>query len=193
MSKGLVCGVGVYTKGKYPCSIACKSTKHYQVWYSMLQRCYSPIVQEMRPTYLGCTVSDNFKNFQFFAEWCEGQAGFNLPDYHLDKDVINRGNKQYCPEYCAFIPKEINLLFTDRSRDRGLYPVGVCWHKLIGKFQASISKEGKKCSLGYYNLLGDAELAYKVAKESYIKEVANKYKDTLDIRVYTALLSWKIQ
>lgn len=36
-------------------------------------------------------------------------------------------------------------------------------------------------------------MAYKQAKEAYIKEVANKWKDQIDPRVYEALMIWEVE
>jgi hypothetical protein len=33
---------------------------------------------------------------------------------------------------------------------------------------------------------------YKREKEKYIKEIAEKWKDKIDLRVYDALMSWEI-
>ena len=51
----------------------------------------------------------------------------------------------------------------------------------------------KKKTLGYYSNAEDAFLAYKEAKEAYIKEVANKWKDQIDVRVYEALMKYEVE
>ena len=191
MGKKLVHGVGVYEKGVYPASLNRELTLHYKIWVGMLQRCYSEANQKKRPTYIGCSVSEDFKNFQLFAAWCELQIGFGVKGYHLDKDIISKGSKQYSADNCVFIPKHINLLLTDRGRDRGEYPIGVNWHKAVGKFQASLSRKGKRHCIGYYNSVEDAVSAYKEAKESHVKDMAREYKDFVDERVYNALMVWE--
>ena len=47
--------------------------------------------------------------------------------------------------------------------------------------------------LGCFNNPEDAFQAYKLAKEAYIKDVANKWKDKIDLRVYNALMSYKVE
>ena len=47
--------------------------------------------------------------------------------------------------------------------------------------------------LGVYNTPGEAFLAYKQAKEAYIKEVANKWKDQIDPRAYNALINYQVE
>lgn len=62
-----VYGVGVI--GNAVTTVNGKHSRVYVTWSSMLQRCYSDVCQKKHKTYIGCTVSDNFKNFEFFSEW----------------------------------------------------------------------------------------------------------------------------
>ena len=82
----------------------------------------------MYPTYLGCKVSDNFKHYTYFFEWCQTQIGFEGCDFSLDKDLIYKGNKEYNENNCVFIPIEINNVLTKRQLDRGTFPIGVRKH-----------------------------------------------------------------
>ena len=64
-----VYGVGI-TGIKYPSKVNGRNTKEYDLWSSMLRRCYSDNSKKKRPTYEGCEVSDNFKSYEYFYEWC---------------------------------------------------------------------------------------------------------------------------
>ena len=46
--------------------------------------------------------------------------------------------------------------------------------------------------LGYFSKPDEAFNVYKQAKEDYIKEVAELYKDQIDIRVYEALMKYEV-
>ena len=55
-----------------------------------------------------------------------------------------------------------------------------------------MTKYGKNTTLGYYDNEYDAHLAYKQAKEAYLKQLADKYKDMLDPRAYEALYNYTV-
>ena len=46
--------------------------------------------------------------------------------------------------------------------------------------------------LGYFDTEQEAFETYKTFKESYIKQLADEYKDQLDVRVYASLLSYTV-
>jgi len=52
---------------------------------------------------------------------------------------------------------------------------GVSWHKRDKKFYARIQPNGKLICLGSFNVLGDADSAYRIAEEKYFGEFARKY------------------
>ena len=167
--------------------------REHTMWANMLSRCGN--VQGNSPTYKDCGVSDNFKHFSYFKEWCNKQIGFDREDWHLDKDILIKGNKLYSEDTCCFIPREINNLLTMRKRFRGNdCPVGVHWSNSKNRYVAQVSVSGgKRKHLGCFTNAQEAFLVYKQAKESYIKEVAEKWKDQIDPRVYEALVSWNVE
>ena len=171
---------------------------NYTVWYSMLQRCHNSKIHKQKPTYSGCAISDNFKSLTYFLDWAKQQVGHNSRDgegrkFHLDKDILIKGNKVYSEDTCCFIPAEINVLFGSSRATRGANPVGVYYDKVRENYQAYVRVNGKKCALGRYTTSEEAFYAYKKAKEAHIKDVANKWKEQIDIRVYNALMIWTIE
>ena len=185
----LVQGVGI-NDGKYPTTLNGLRTKEYTLWKGMLERCYSVKYHEARPTYVGCNVSDNFKHYTYFFEWCQNQIGFGNVDFQLDKDLLLKHNKIYSEDNCIFIPKNLNVLLTKSNAARGLLPIGVNKHG--SKFQALCRGSGKKNYLGLFDTPELAFSAYKTFKEAHIKELAEKYKDTIDPRAYQALLNYEV-
>ena len=189
MMVALVCGVGINDRS-ISSQLNGKDTKEYALWHSMLKRCYSITYLANNPTYIGCSVSDNFKYYHLFHAWCKTQIGFNADSYQLDKDLLIKGNKQYNEQTCIFIPSAINSLLISCSSVRGLLPIGVT--KKGNKFQAQCNLVGKRIYLGTFDTPELAFQAYKAAKEKYIKEQAELYKDSIDPRAYKALLNYEV-
>ena len=188
-----VYGIGVLGN-KYPSSEGGRNTKEYMLWYSMLTRCYSDAFKKKRPTYEGCKVSNSFKSYEYFYEWCNEQIGFGNQDWHLDKDLLIKGNKVYSENTCVFIPSEINSLLVKNTASRGEHLIGVYWHNKRKAFEARVRKnKGKSEYLGLFTTEIEAFNAYKVAKEAFVKEQANEWKDKIDIRAYEALMNYTVE
>ena len=127
-------------------------SKEYVIWSKMLERCYCSKYLARKPTYAGCTVSDNFKNFTFFKNWCNKQVGFGEKYFSLDKDILLKGNKLYSEDTCAFVPRELNNLLTLRKASRGNLPIGVTPSRSnILKYTAKVTIFGKGVVLGDFN------------------------------------------
>ena len=195
MSK-LVHGIGT-NDGKYPALKEGKPTKEYDLWKHMLYRCTENCCGKY-PTYTNTVCSENFKNYTFFYEWVHRQLGFGNKDensrfWHIDKDLLVKGNKVYSEDTCVFVPQRINSLLTKRGASRGDWPVGVSWDKSTKKFQANCNKGGgKQQYLGLFSTPQEAFLAYKTFKEVLIRQIANEYKEQLDERAYEALMKYEV-
>ena len=192
-----VYGIGILGT-KYPSAINGRDTKEYVLWADMLRRCYSDNFKNKHPTYKDCEVSDNFKYFEYFYEWCHKQIGFDVNGngnpFQLDKDLLIKGNKLYSEDSCVFIPADVNLVLTKRTSSRGQHLIGVCWHKRDKVFTARVNKnKGKQEHLGSFKTELEAYNAYKTAKEAFVKELANKWKNKIDIRAYNALMKYKVE
>ena len=72
--------------------------------------------------------------------------------------------------------------------------IGVNWCKTNKAFVARVNKyTGKSKHLGYFKTEIEAFNAYKKAKESFVKEQADKWKDQIDERAYNALMDYKVE
>lgn len=187
----LISGVGFNSVGKYKTHINGIKTKSFIAWVNMIYRCYSQKIQERYPTYIGCSVVDEWLDYQIFADWYEAQRHSSL-DYHLDKDILVANNKIYSSETCCLVPKELNAILLDHGRKRGKCPQGVYLFKQNGKFVAKLRINGKRKHLGYYVCPNEAHSAYVSAKEQYVKEKALEWKDRIESRVYDALMNWTV-
>lgn len=185
----LVCGVGI-TGEKYPSRIKGKKLKEYVLWHGMLRRCYDHKYQERHPTYLGCQISENFKNYTYFYEWYQNQVGFGQEGFHLDKDLSFKGNKIYSEETCLLLPQELNKLLTTSGGTRGNLPLGVSGHK--GRFLVQCCSAFPERYLGCFNTVEEAFKAYKQVKEAFIKTQAEKWKAFIDPRAFAALMAYEV-
>ena len=87
---------------------------------------------------------------------------------------------------------EINCLTINTESRRGIYPLGVSYNENTRNYSTNMSAYSKLKYLGLYNTPEQAFLAYKIAKESYIKEVAEKWGDQIDPRVYNTLMNYEV-
>lgn len=179
MSK-LVCGVGIndsetkvqqYESGKlvWICPF-------YLKWRSMLQRCYCQKLHEKHPSYIECSVCEEWLTFSNFREWMKSK---NWQDKHLDKDLLIEGNKVYSPDTCIFVSGKVNNFTIDRAAKRGDYLIGVCWNKKSGKFKSQCKNPftGKVEHLGLFKSELDAHKAWKKRKHEHALKLADEIED----------------
>lgn len=176
-SRGLVYGVGVNDSeyitnpkinGK---TVTCPI---YKKWSAMIERCYSDKYKEKYPTYIGCSVDDNWLVFSEFAKWAEKNYKIG---FHLDKDMKKKGNKIYSKSLCLFVPADINLLITNREKNSGGLLGGVAFHKPLRKFRSQISIDGRKTHIGYFDTEIEAHTSYVKAKNAEIVRKCDQYPE----------------
>lgn len=146
--------------------------------------------QKASPLYSGCT--NGFSDFQDFSEWCQYQIGYNH-DFHLDKDLLIKGNKVYSKDTCVFLPQEVNKLLTKRQRFRGDLPIGLTWEKNRTSIRVGFTRDNERVNAGSYQSVEVAFSVYKNLKEIFIKQQAEKWKDKIDPRVYEALMNYQVE
>ena len=85
------------------------------------------------------------------------------------------------------------MLLPKSTPSRGKHLIGVYWNKKASAFVARVNKnKGKREYLGCFNTEIEAFNAYKTAKEAFVKEQANKWKDEIDDRAYNALINYEV-
>lgn len=184
--------IGYIGEGKYKTKEKNKHTSAYITWSNMLQRCYNQKYINKNPAYMGCSVCEEWHNFQNFAKWYE-ENYYEVPDETmcLDKDILIKSNKIYSPDTCCFVPNRINVLFTNNKNYRGDLPIGVNSYGK-NKFSYKLNKMNSNISINKFNTPEEAFYAYKEAKELYIKEVADEYIDYIPLNLYEAMYNWTI-
>jgi hypothetical protein len=178
-----ICNLGYLGVGKYK---VYKNGTNYITWVNMLNRCYDENIRYKFPTYKNVTVCDEWHNFQNFAEWFELNY---VENWHLDKDIINPKAKIYSPETCCFVPQEINLvIFLRTTNANGFFGIT----KKGNRYQVRLNKKTKRVHLGTYDSEEEAFYVYKKEKESYIKEIANKWRGMISDKVYESLINYTV-
>lgn len=190
MSSSLIYGIGVNDR-KYPAKVNGKNTREYALWQNLLARCYNPKYQRAQPTYIGCSVSKNFRKYSYFYEWARQQIGFNQEGFQLDKDLLIKGNKLYSEDACLFLPRSLNSLLNSNKATRGNLPLGVSAKD--GKFEVHCCTNKTSRYAGFFNTREEAFNAYKQAKEAFIKRQAEKWKALIDPRAFAALMAYTVQ
>jgi hypothetical protein len=181
--------IGFLGYGKH---ITSRKNKAYILWTQIFSRCYSENTHLNRPSYIGCSVDERWHNFQVFGEWFELNY---INGYHLDKDILVKGNKIYGPDTCCFVPQKINSLFLNRKAKRGELPIGI--RKRISKnniiYIAQITKNNIHYFWDCFETIEKAFEKYKFEKEKYIKEVAEINKNNITTILYQALINYKVE
>lgn len=153
------------------------TTRAGALWLNMNTRC-KPSYAEKAPTYEGTT--NGFQGFQEFAEWCQRQQGYNEKDagryWQLDKDLLSPGNKMYCPDFCMFVPSDVNTAFTD-PQDNGLKLGVALYHYDTSRFVATCRRKDKKGYIGVFNSEDEAHAAWLTEKRAHIEELKLKYQE----------------
>lgn len=98
-----------------------KSGVAYKCWQRMLERCYSIRFHEKRPTYIGCTVCNEWHNFQSYLEWHNKNY---IEGCQLDKDIKIKGNKEYSPSACSFVTIKENSSYARSKTYKLINPSG---------------------------------------------------------------------
>lgn len=185
-----VCNIGYLGEGKYKTSINKNRSQSYLCWKNILIRCYE--TEGYSPDYKNATVNKEWHNYQNFAKWWEENY---IPDimkgWHIDKDILLKGNKEYGPETCCFVPQEINALLVKCDTIRGKYPIGVCKRGRYFTSKISIGKGGIISKT--FKTVEEAFINYKITKEAYITKMAEEYKVKLKKEVYEALLKYRVE
>lgn len=164
----------------------------YSRWQAMLCRCYSVKFQERQPTYVGCTVYEEWLTFSNFKVWMEKQ---HWEGKDLDKDLLLKNNKVYSPDTCVFVSTKVNR-FLVATTQRGGYPIGVkLCRKSLYQFRAQCNNPftGKGEHLGYFKtpeeghkawLKRKLELAQELAAQETDPRIAKALIDRYDVDVY---------
>ena len=194
-----VYGVGIIGD-KYPIGQGDKKIKEYNVWNSMIKRCFHEDFKKKHQAYKNVTCCEEWLYFPNFYEWLHKQVNFDKwltnDKWHLDKDILRKGNKVYSPETCCLVPINVNVLFVNHNPNRGELPIGV--HENGNGYNARCRNpfiHNKSKDLGTYYSKKHAFQAYKKYKENLIKQVAQDEYDKGNITkpCYEAMMNYEVE
>lgn len=81
----------------------------------------------------------------------------------------------------------------NNKQRRGDFPVGVSYRKDYNFYVAQITISNEINYLGTFKDPLSAFMAYKAAKEIRLKELAKKWKASIDERAYYALMNYQVE
>lgn len=174
-SRKPVFGIGINDADYVTHSSIHGTCKYYTTWHDMLRRCYSAEYHKRKPTYMGCSVCEEWKTFSNFKAWMEQQ---DWQDKQLDKDLLFPGNKIYSPETCIFVDNRLNMLLTHQKSNKDL-PVGVSYDSSRDLYRAICQdKNSKWVQIGRFKTAKEAHDAYRRFKAAVIQEYCEEIQDT---------------
>lgn len=156
----LVCGVGINDVKEYNPSL-------YRAWKAMLSRCYGDQTKGNK-NYGKVVVCKEWHTLSNFKKWWSYNYIHGL---HLDKDIAVKGNKEYAPDKCCYVPNEINCLFTSSS----VFTNGL---------NAMLRKNMVKYPIFGYDHISGKRVKVGITKdikEAIRESIINKYRHAVDI------------
>lgn len=185
---------------KYPYSYNGKSNKEYITWKDMLRRCFNR--KGALPVYKNIVCCNEWLHYESFYAWLHSQENFDKwldgNRWHLDKDILVKGNRIYSPDTCCLVPFYVNNLFKV-SGNKSELPVGVYYNEKNNKKYYAKCRHpyinSKHIFLGSYWTILEASNAYKTYKENLIKEIAQEEynKGNITKECYEAMMRYKIE
>lgn len=185
---------------KYPIYVDGKKIKEYNTWCSMLERCYSKKYKDKYQAYKDAICCNEWLYFDNFYEWLHSQENFdkwiNGDRWHIDKDILVKGNQLYSPNTCCLVPINVNVLFVNHNTTRGNLPIGV--HKNGNGYNARCRNpfnNNKSKDLGTYSFIEQSFQAYKTYKEDIVKQIAKIEYDKGNITkdCYNAMINYEVE
>lgn len=148
-----------------------KKHRLYVIWNNMMQRCYNKNSSSYH-NYgkRGIKVCQEWHNIENFIKDMDTSYAKGLSIDRIDT------NKHYSIENCRWTTKEIQ-----QRNTRCIYAHntsgyrGVCWHKILNKWNVKISVNNKRIHIGYFDTALDGAKAYN----DYV--IKNNLEHTLNI------------
>ena len=113
------------------------------------------------------SVKKNGKSIMIYMHREIINAPKGIPVDHRDGNGLDN-----CKENLRLCTQQENCRNRKFNKNNKFGIKGVSWNRNTGKFRATIQADGKQIHLGLFNVLGDADSAYRIAEEKYFGEFA---------------------
>lgn len=153
-----------------------RNTPSYKCWYNMIHRVHNT------NAYKDVSICKEWYDFSQFEIWYSAQ--YKEQGWHLDKDLKRKGNKEYNPHSCCFIPPQINTFISKFSHCKGY-----SYNKRRHRYEAYCREDGKYIHLGLFDNEDDARNAYLTHKIKVANILIDRYKDVLDETIKSAIIN----
>lgn len=171
----------------------------YLIWTNMIKRCYDEEHRYKNPAYYDCECCSEWQYYEKFYEWLHAQENYEIltaiGDIAIDKDILQKGNREYAPNKCCLVPQRINNIMLKSDAIRGDCVIGVHYHNVNGTYIAQCGGHENAVYLGSYQTEMEAFSAYKQYKEAEIKELAHKefLSGHITKKCYEALMRYEVE
>jgi hypothetical protein len=155
---------------------------YYRDWRNMILRCYNDKYQKRNPSYIGCSITEEWRYLSNFIKWVDSQPNRDWQNCELDKDILYKGNKCYSPDTCVYITKMLNNFILECDKARGELLLGVKLRRdVINQPYSARCRnpflDSKTEHLGYFTTELNAHLAWKAKKHEHACKLAELQKD----------------
>lgn len=164
------------------------------MWRKLVNRC-NPECKSNKVKSRYYDVKNLFQSFQDFANWAMSQPGYGIRDkngrlWHIDKDILAMGRREYSRYTCCFVPALVNTFIITGNHNPSL-PLGVSKDARRSRFSAQCNVKGKTIRLGTYSSALEAHKAWQAAKSTEIVRVAEWHNslESSDTRVTVELFN----
>lgn len=176
--------------------------KCYKAWERMLSDCFGSNSKKEKPT-----ICDEWLDYWKFKEWWdENYFEFEGARMCFTKNIMNFETNRYSPELCAIVPyfltvtlrtRRTNVERANKGRNGEEIPSNFMYVDGAqgGKYSAFLQTELERLYVGNADTLEELIEPYKILKENYIHELAEKYKDIFPKPLYDRLSTyeWKVE
>lgn len=163
--------------GKRKCIWMCP---YYVKWRSMISRCFNSKYLANKPTYIDCTICEEWKYLSNFIEWVDSQPNKDWVNCQLDKDLLSYG-KCYSPQTCVFVDEITNQFIKESGNSRGYCLLGVCMTtSSIRPYKTQCRNPFNRDDRGYLGTFSNelkAHKAWQAKKHEYACQLAELQQD----------------